>query len=79
MYVFIDLKQKKRMKGLYPFILLDNLTDNPFVAVVFNPFVEPFESRKEVFVFDGRCALLCCVLAIRYSPQVFGGLGDDER
>lgn len=67
------------MKGLYPFILLDNLADNPFVAVVFNPFVEQFESRKEVFVFDGRCALLCRVLAIRHSPKVFGGLGDGER
>ena len=67
------------MKGLYPFILLDNLADNPFVAVVFYPFVEPFESRKEVFVLDGRCALLCGVLAIRYPPKVFGGLGYGER
>lgn len=67
------------MKGLYPFILLDNLADNPFVAVVFYPFVEPFESRKEVFVFDGRCALLCRVLAVGHSPKVFGCLGDGER
>ena len=79
MYVFIDLKQKKRMKGLYPFILLDNLADNPFVAVVFNPFVEPFESRKEVLEFDGRCALLCRELEIRHAPKVFGGVGYCER
>ena len=67
------------MKRLF-LLILNDLADNPFVAVFLNPHIEVFESREKVFVLGGWCSLLCGVLAIGDSPEIVVGVsGYGER
>lgn len=59
-------------------LILYHFSDNPFVAVFLNPHVEPFESREQVFILGGWCALLGSVFSIGHMPEIFGSLDNGE-